>query len=293
MSDVGSVDAGNPEAAAAAPAPEAAAPVAAPAPAPAAAEAAPFYSTFENEDLRAFAENKGVKEPEQMASMYHNLEKMFGADKAGRTVVLPGPDADADAMGEFYGKLGRPETAEGYALPVPEGQDGAMAAWAGGVFHKHGLTPAQAQGVAAEWNEHVAAMSGAAAAESGETAANAEAELRREWGAAYDQKMTGMDSTAAALDINTDQLLGLRSAMGPAAALRFVDQLASKLGEDMVVNGESAEGALTPASAIEAMNAMWGDPEVSKALMDRGHPQHKAMVAKKSALAQQAAAGRG
>jgi len=105
--------------------------------------------------------------------------------------------------------------------------------------------------------------------------------------------MTGMDSTAAALGINNEHLLGLRSVMGPAAALRFVDQLATKLGEDMVVNGESAEGALTPSAAIEAMNAMWGDPEISKALMDRGHPQHKAMVAKKSALAQQAAAGRG
>ena len=285
--DIGSVDAGNP-----APAAEAA-PEAAPAAAAPAAPAEPFYSKFQNEDLRGFVENKGVKEPEQLASMYHNLEKMFGADKAGRTVVLPGPDADADAMGEFYGKLGRPETAEGYALPVPEGQDGAMAEWAGGVFHKHGLTPAQAQGVAAEWNNHVATMSGASQEANEQMAAAAETELRREWGAAFEQKMTGMDSTAAALGINNEHLLGLRSVMGPAAALRFVDQLATKLGEDMVVNGESAEGALTPSAAIEAMNAMWGDPEISKALMDRGHPQHKAMVAKKSALAQQAAAGRG
>ena len=285
--DIGSVDAGNP-----APAAEAA-PEAAPAAAAPAAPAEPFYSKFQNEDLRGFVENKGVKEPEQLASMYHNLEKMFGADKAGRTVVLPGPDADADAMGEFYGKLGRPETAEGYALPVPEGQDGAMAEWAGGVFHKHGLTPAQAQGVAAEWNNHVATMSGASQEANEQMAAAAETELRREWGAAFEQKMTGMDSTAAALGINNEHLLGLRSAMGPAAALRFVDQLATKLGEDMVVNGESAEGALTPSAAIEAMNAMWGDPETYKALMDRGHPKHKAMVAKKSALAQQAAAGRG
>ena len=196
-------------------------------------------------------------------------------------------------MSEFYAKLGRPETADAYALPVPEGQDGSTAEWASGVFHKHGLTPAQAQGVAAEWNERVASMSGASEEANHRVVAATEAELRREWGAAYDQKMTGMDSTASALGINTDHLLGLRSAMGPAAALRFVDQLASKLGEDMVVNGESAEGALTPAAAVEAMNAMWGDPETSKALMDRGHPQHKAMLAKKSALAQQASAGRG
>jgi len=288
--DIGSVDAGNPAPAAEvapAPAPE----VAAPAPPP--AEAAPFYSNFANEDLRGFVENKGVKEPEQLASMYHNLEKMFGADKAGRTVTLPGPDADPEALGEFYGKLGRPETPAGYELPVPEGQDGAMAEWAGSVFHKHGLTPAQAKGVAAEWNEHVASLTGARQEANEQSAAAAETELRREWGAAFEQKMTGMDSTAAALGINNEHLLGLRSAMGPAAALRFVDQLATKLGEDMVVNGESAEGALTPSAAIEAMNAMWGDPETYKALMDRGHPKHKAMVAKKSAFAQQAAAGRG
>jgi hypothetical protein len=126
-----------------------------------------------------------------------------------------------------------------------------------------------------------------------QSAADAEAELKRDWGAAYDQKVAGIETTAVALGIQHEQLLGLRDSMGPAAAMKFVDQLASKLGEDTMVNGESAEAAHTPAAAIEAMNAMWGDPETSKALMDRGHPQHKAMVAKKSALAQQAAAGRG
>lgn len=293
MSDLvdGSADAGNPapEAAPVAPAPEAA-PAAAPA-APAADT--PFYSTFESEDLRGFVENKGVKEPEQLASMYHNLEKMFGADKADRTVVLPGPDADEASMAEFYNKLGRPETPDAYELPVPEGDSGDMAAWASGVFHEAGLSAKQAAMVAEKWNGRIAELASGQQAEAEQTAAQAEAELRREWGAAYDQKMNGMDATAAALGMETEHLLGLRNAMGPAAALRFVDQLASKLGEDMVVNGESAEAAHTPAAALSAINAMWADPETNKALMDRGHPQHAEMVAKKSALARQAAAGRG
>tara|TARA_R110000803_G_scaffold27832_3_gene64774 strand:- start:1406 stop:2260 length:855 start_codon:yes stop_codon:yes gene_type:complete len=284
MSDVGSVEAGNPEAAAPAPAPVAeVAPVA----------DAPFYSSFENEELRGFVENKGMKTSEQLATSYHNLEKLMGADKAGRTVVLPGPDADEASMSEFYGKLGRPETADAYDLPVPEGQDGSTAEWASGVFHKYGLTPAQARGVAEEYNGRIAEVGSAAEQTNTQTEAEATSELRRDWGAAYDQKVAGIETTAVALGIQHEQLLGLRDSMGPAAAMKFVDQLASKLGEDTIVNGESVDAVMTPNNAAAAIQAMWGDPETHKALMERNHPQHQIMLDKKSSLSKLVAAGRG
>ena len=81
--------------------------------------------------------------------------------------------------------------------------------------------------------------------------------------------------------------------MGPAAAMKFVDQLASKLGEDTIVNGESADAVMTPNNAAAAIQAMWGDPETHKALMERNHPQHQIMLDKKSSLSKLVAAGRG
>ena len=286
MSDVGSVDAGNPEAPA---------PVAAPAAAPVAAPVAdaPFYSGFENEELRGFVENKGMKTPEQLATSYHNLEKLMGADRAGRTVVLPGLDADETSMSEFYSRLGRPETADAYDLPVPEGQDRSTAEWASGVFHQYGLTQAQARGVAGAYNVRLAEAGATAEQTNTQTEDEAVRELRRDWGAAYDQKVAGIETTAVALGMQHEQLLGLRASMGPAAAMKFVDHLASKLGEDTVVNGESAESTMTPGNASEAIKAMWRDPETNKALMERNHPQHQIALDKKSALSKLVAAGRG
>jgi hypothetical protein len=289
MSDEnGSVEAGNPVSEAA---PE---PTPAPEAQPAAPEAAaPFYSGFQNEELRGFVENKGVKEPEQLASMYHNLEKMMGADKAGRTVVLPGPDADEAALGEFYGKLGRPEAPDGYELPVPDGDDGKMAEWAQGVFHEAGLTAKQAALVSEKWNARVGEMVNGQQAEAQQTAEQAEAELKKEWGAAYDQKVAGVENAAVALGMSENELLGLRASMGPAAAMKFVDSLAGKLGEDTVENGEPMDGALTPAGANEALARLGTDRDFMAAWMDKNHPSHKWAVEHKSKLARQAAGVRG
>jgi hypothetical protein len=269
---------------------EAPAPAPAPAPTSEAAPAdAPFYASFEDEGLRGFVENKGVKKPEQLASMYHNLEKVVGADKAGRTVVMPGPDADEAAMSEFYGKLGRPEAADGYDLPVPEGDDGAMAEWAKGVFHGAGLTAKQATAVAEAWNSHMKGMQQAHQEQSQQTAAEAEAELKREWGAAYDRKIEGVERAAQALSISDDELAGLRSSMGPAGAMRFVDRLAVKLGEDVVIDGDAVGGALTPQTASAEIQKLGMDSEFMKAWMDKAHPSHQWAVQHKANLARMAA----
>lgn len=249
-------------------------------------------SGFSDNDLQEWVQSKfngSTPSVEQLAGSYRNLEKMVGADRAGRTVVLPGPDADEAEMAAFYEKMGRPESADGYELPVPEGDDGAMAEWARGVFHGAGLTPKQAQQISEAWNDHVANISQSSAQQSEQSAADAMAELKREWGAAYDQKTASIEHAARALELSDDDLNGLRSSMGPANAMRFVDKLASKLGEDVVLEGEAAGGALTPQSAHMEIQKLGTDPEFMKAWMDRGHPSHKWAVEHKANLARMAA----
>jgi len=285
--EAGSVDAGNP------------APEGTPAP-EAAPEAAPesksdWMSGIEDEGLRGWVESKGFNNGsvENVLKSYHNLEKVMGADKAGRTVVLPGPDADEAALNEFYTKLGRPEKPE-YDLPVPDGDDGRMAEWAKPVFHEVGLTEKQAIALSEKWNEYVGGMQTQSAEAERARGDEAERELRREWGATYDQKITQIDKAAEKLGMSTEQLSGLRSSMGPAAAMKFVANLADQIGEASFDNdGEPENGNLmSPSRAQEELAKLNMDKDFMEAWLNRTHPSHQWAIERKQNLSKMAAGHR-
>ena len=117
-------------------------------------------------------------------------------EEAAPALAMPGKDATPEEWAAFYGQLGRPETPEGYELPLPEGDDGAFAKEMAPILHKHGVTAAQAKGLAEDWNAMVQAQQAQAeAAEAQRLAAldsknRAEAaELANEWGQANQANM--------------------------------------------------------------------------------------------------------
>lgn len=86
-----------------------------------------------------------------------------------------------------------PATADAYQLPVPDGEDPAFAKSVAPLMHKAGLSAAQATALATAWNEMQATQRQAAATaaeaserEAGALAQREEADLRREWGTAFD-----------------------------------------------------------------------------------------------------------
>jgi len=104
-------------------------------------------------------------------------------------LTLPGKDATPEQWAAFYDATGRPETAEAYELPIPEGDDGVFANTMKPILHKHGVTAAQAKGLAADWNAMASAQSEAQskAADAAELAQHNKntqeaAELTNEWG---------------------------------------------------------------------------------------------------------------
>ena len=159
------------------------APSAAPA-APAATPAAPLSAA----DLAA-TDAQAAAAPEAAAAP-------TATEEAAPALAMPGKDATPEEWAAFYGQLGRPETPEGYELPLPEGDDGAFAKEMAPILHKHGVTAAQAKGLAEDWNAMVQAQQAQAeAAEAQRLAAldsknRAEAaELANEWGQANQANM--------------------------------------------------------------------------------------------------------
>lgn len=134
-------------------------PAPAPGPAPAQAPAAPSIAWLPDADADTvgYVQNKAWGGPGDMLKGYRNLETMIGAERAGRTVVLPAGDDPAE-WSAVFDKLGRPALPADYGLPVPQGADPAFAQAAATKMHELGLPKKQAQALATWWNEQVAAM---------------------------------------------------------------------------------------------------------------------------------------
>ena len=189
-------------------------------------------------------------------------ENRDGGDQ-GEALALPGKDATPEDWAEFYAKIGRPETPDGYDLPLPEGDDGAFAQQMAPILHKHGVTAEQAKGLANDWNALVAAQQAEAAkAEQAEIARldqqnKAEAtELRNEWGAQHDANMH-FAKLAAQQFFPSEQapavISAIESVLGYKATIQVLHQIGRGLGEHDAAGLGGSGGGAAPKSAAERL----------------------------------------
>ena len=224
---------------------------------------------------------------ENVLGSYHNLERMVGADKAGRTVTMLGDEASAEDTAAFYNKLGRPEKAAGYSveLPVSAGGDSSRMDLMRNKAHELGITDKQFKGLVEADDAYISALTTDTAANEASNTALAVATLQKEWGAAYDQKGAGIDAAAGKLGMTSAQLNGLRVSMGSVDAMKFVDGLNTKIGDHDFDTGIPTGGGITPADAQIQLNELNLSKEFMEAWLNRQHPGHKAAVEKKARLA--------
>lgn len=229
------------------------------------ASASDWTSGF-NEDQKAFIANKGFKASGDVIESYRNFEKLMGVP-AENLLKLPAKDDDVEGWNKIHARLGRPEKPDGYKIPMPEkGGDPEFAKWAQGVFHEAGLTSKQAEKVASKFNEYAFAKQQQGAEAVQQRGRDAEVELKKDWGMAYEQNLKVVDRAAAELGLDDPQLLKLREAFGPAGAIKFLHTLSEKLGGEhtFVTNGVGSQGfngAMSPAAAQNKINTLKGDKE--------------------------------
>lgn len=233
-------------------------PAPAPAPAPAPSPApAPAPALFDwkasglDADNLGYVQNKGFATPADAITSYRHLETLLGAPK-DQIIRLP-TDDKPEAWNPVYDRLGRPKDAADYKLPVPQGADDAFAKTAASWFHENGLNTKQAQGLAGKWNEYAVTQRAANETATNERHGAEIAALKTEWGAAFTENSAVVDRAAQAFGMTTEHLAGLKSAMGPAAAMKFLHAIGSKVAtDDSFVGGGTRSntfGALTPAAA--------------------------------------------
>lgn len=269
---------------------------------PTALAAAPAWYAPEGLDsatagqLGELVKAKGWKGPADALLSYQNLEKVFGADKAGRTILAPKSDDDVDGWNSVYTRLGRPESADKYELPVPEGDDGSFAQAAAPVLHELGLTTKQAKGLAEWWN-NASSVRIQAADEAFSKQSEAEyAALQAEWGSAAQQneelakRAVLKFSKEAGIDEATFD--AMERAMGTSKVMKLFHAIGAQFREaDFVASDTPTSGSLTPAQAKNKVASLFADKEFMDRYMHQDSRVRQSAIDEMMALNQMANPG--
>ena len=216
-------------------------------------------------------------EIDALAKSYINATRMIGTDK----VAVPNENSTDDQWNEVYTKLGRPESADKYKLDINSEvapiDEGAIKQFAENA-HQLGLNNKQAQGIL-EYYKSIMEGSAQQSKIDTETAqAQAEQQLRQEWGKTFDENVKKAGSIAKAnlgVDVLDMQLKdGTRLGDHPEVIKGFA-KIADMMSEDKIVSTESEN--VDQGKDLEQ--------EISKIMNDRtgpywnkGHPEHDKIV---------------
>ena len=189
--------------------------------------------------------------PNMMKQFVH-AQKQIGMDK----VVIPNEKSTENDWSEFYRKIGRPDTAGDYGLAMPEdfpkeydSEDLRDAAQE--LFHKIGLTKAQANALHDFNNANVLSSLQTQAEQMKIDKDNAERQLREELGVAYDDRLHFANRL---IDDYTDEgeqrERFLKKFGNDPDFARFAGRVGSRLVEHKLIKGER-EGAMTKKEALQ------------------------------------------
>ena len=230
-----------------------------------------------SEEFRNDPNIEKFTEIDALAKSYINATRMIGQDK----VAVPNENSTDDQWNEVYTKLGRPESADKYKLeaksevvPIDEGAIKQFAENA----HKLGLNNKQAQGILEFYKNSMEGTAQQSKIDTETAQANAEQQLRQEWGKTFEENVKKAGSVAKAnlgVEVLDMQLKdGTRLGDHPDVIKGFA-KIADMMSEDKIVSTESE--SVNQGKDIEQ--------EISKIMNDRtgpywnkGHPDHDKIV---------------
>lgn len=216
-----------------------------------------WYDSIQDNDLKGYLQNKGWKDPTELANGYRNLEKLVGSEK----VPLPKGAEDKEGWSRVYDALGRPKSAEEYKLPIPEGQTPSeFTKSAAGKFHELGLSNQQAEGLAAWFNQQ---QQGQISQFQEQTAQKSEAEmqgLKSEWGGAYEENIQLAKVAVREYGLDANKLTAIENALGTGEMMKLFAKIGRAQGEHTFEQGGNNNSfGMTPAAAQQRIAALRED----------------------------------
>jgi len=234
-----------------------------------------------SEEIRSDKSLENIKDIESLAKSFVHAQKLVGTDK----IPVPNKYATEDDWNAVYEKLGRPADPNGYKYDLPEDQkidETALKSFSDQA-HKLGLLPGQANGMVKFYNEMTAASLQEADTKATAAREASSTELKKEWGQAYDQKISqaaNLAKTVGATELfNQNMADGTKLGDHPVMIKAFAE-LAGKMGEDTITQS-SGPVFQTPAQIEKEIGEL---TMPGSAYWDKRHPNHQAAVTEVLAL---------
>ena len=237
-------------------------------------------STWKDSISEEFRKDPNIEkftEIDALAKSYINATRMIGQDK----VVIPTNNSTEEQWNEVYDKLGRPESAEKYSLDakskVVSLDENAVKQFAE-TSHKLGLNNKQAQGLLEFYKQNMEGTAQQAKIDTETAQAQAEQELRSEWGREFDVRVKQASSLAKAnikpevLDMTLSN--GTRLGDHPEIIKGFA-KIAGMMSEDKIVSTES-ESVQSNQSIQDEIDTIINDR--ASPYWNKSHPNHDKQV---------------
>ena len=224
-----------------------------------------------------------ISMPINVARSYINAEQLIGRDK----IPIPKTPEEWDAT---YKRLGKPDSAELYVLPIDESIDpklrehlGKDAEWFRAEAHKLGLNEKQATTLFSAFSGRVVENISNIQTTGETEKLNTEIQLRSEFGSAYEGKM--ILAGRALQELGGDELVKLVDATGignhPAFTKAFM-KIGNMMAEDLGLDKNT--GALMQSK--ESIQEQIVTLQTSAEYTDASNPAHKIAVDKVAKLMQ-------
>lgn len=239
----------------------------------------PWYEQFKDPQVKEWlsAYKGAYPNAEAVALKALNLEKFVGAEKAGRGLVVPKPDAKPEEWQAFWRKVGAPEKPDQYKLPDDLKDNPGLIALRDHA-HKLGVPAQLFEGITGFLVEQIKATDGNDDAEFEQRAEKDLQELRAEWrGAEFDRRSELGRRAAASFVPHKDKaeleqiLTRMEGAVGTKAMMKMFAKIGEAIGEHGFVEGDTPtpDGGMTPAQAKLRIETLRKDKEFGKKLLDK------------------------
>jgi hypothetical protein len=237
-------------------------------------------STWKDSISQEFREDPNISkftEIDALAKSYINATRMIGQDK----VAVPNQNSTDDQWNEVYSKLGRPESPDQYKLDVKSEvvplDEGTIKSFAENA-HKLGLNNKQAQGILEYYKNSMEGSEQQARIDTETAQANAEAELRKEWGRSFDENLKKAAGVAKAnMDekiLNMELKDGTRLGDHPTIIKGFAN-IANLMSEDKMI-GTAEENSTSGRDYQSEISSLVNDRDGP--YWNKAHPEHDKVV---------------
>ena len=253
-------------------------------------ESAPPITDFRSEIQQEYMSSQTVANAQSvndLAKQVVNLEKVMGKPK----VELPQENWNEQNWNEFYNKTGRPETIEGYQAPSVDGfqfsENDQKTLFES--FHKSGISQKQASDIMQTLAQRELNMADQINQKFETNEAAAKEELAKRWGDNFEMNQR-LAATALRETADADAFDRLNEKFGnDPDFLDIMSKMGNKMMDDTEFKSNLQSNTMTSdIVARSEIDQLKLDGNFQGALLDAGHPGHKAALERWSKLHQAA-----